>query len=538
MKRTWVLAVFLLAALILRASAFFRSVVDWDESLYLLMARSILEGNVPYTVVWDHKPPGIYFVFASVLFVFGDSIPALRILTSVVVGVTSYMLYCLGVALNKESRAPGLMAGGLYVVYSSSSAMRGLASNTELFYTLFTVCAFLVLFASRSRRKGLLAGLLLGLGFQIKYHVAFDFLAALLIAGGQILLEKPREPRLWAILRQWMLMILGFLLPFLAVISYFVIGGHFQEYVHSTFVANLIYVTDGQIDIVDAIRALRDQLIAHPLLWLSSSVSGLSLILARRDIAEERDKFFILTWLVAGFLGVLATRRLWDHDFLQILPAMCLLASYAVDEVLRLDMTKLQKAFVLSVALLSTSMLKPIHANIGKTVSSAYERYIEGTDEWKDAALLIAEYLDGRTESSDFIYIVDHQPVIYFLAHAQCPTRYPFPDHLTSPELARMAGIDPVAELHTIMSKAPLYVVRRRHTDTSSSLLYSTLDEYLATEYIYETSFYDRHEWDGVEVDLYRLKTRTEAPGRSSLISRDVIQWGVNKPALPSRIAP
>jgi len=43
----------------LRISTFFQSVIDWDESVYLLMSKSILDGNLPYIQVWDHKPPDI-----------------------------------------------------------------------------------------------------------------------------------------------------------------------------------------------------------------------------------------------------------------------------------------------------------------------------------------------------------------------------------------------------------------------------------------------------------------------------------------------
>jgi hypothetical protein len=460
----------------------------------------MLQGNAPYTAIWNNTPPGIYAIFAPVLFVFPDSILAIRVLTCAVVGLTAFLLYRLGVVLSKGDQAVGLTAAALYVLYSSSPTMGGLASNTEVFFNLFTVWAFLTLLAGKSEHRGFLAGLLFGVGFQIKYHVAFDFLAALLIAGEGVLAEgaKPR-----VILRQWGSMILGFSLPFLAVASTFLIAGHFQEYVHSAIVANLVYIAHCDADVRRALGMLVNQALAHPLLWLSSAFVGLRLVRERRNAYENRDGLFILIWLAVGLLGVLATRRFWDHYFLQVLPAMCLLAAYAVIEVLSLDMTRPQRAFALLIILFSTSMLNPVRANLNAAAQFAQQKYIEKTDEWKDTPLQIAEYLNERTESSDFIYIVDYQPVIYFLAHAQSPTRYPFPDHLTNPDLTDITGIDPVAELHTIMSESPLYVVRRRDPDNAPSSFYSTLDEHLANRYVHETAFRDR---DGIEVDLYRLR--------------------------------
>jgi 4-amino-4-deoxy-L-arabinose transferase-like glycosyltransferase len=494
MKCRWVLPAFLLAALVLRASSLFRSVVDWDESLYLLMARSMLEGNAPYTAIWNNTPPGIYAIFASVLAIFPNSIPAIRMLTCAVVGLTSLGLYRLGVVLSAGDQSPGLMAGGFYVLYSASPAMGGLASNTELFYTLLTVWAFLILLTSESLRKGWLVGLLLGIAFQIKYHVAFDFLAALLIIAAQIGFERTK---LRATLREWGSMLLGFLLPLLGVAASFLIVGHFQEYVRSALWANLIYVAGSNATVGHALTVLKDQILAHPLLWLSSILVGLELILERRETA--RYKPYILIWLALGLVGVLATRRFWDHYFLQVLPAMCLLTAYTVHGILKHDMTRLQRIAILTVILLATPMLGPIRENLNAAAEVVYQRFIERTDEWRDTPLRIAEYLDERTEASDYIYVADDQPVIYFLVDAQCPTRFPFPDHLTNPDLTGMTGTDPVAELHAIMAKSPRYVVRRRDPEHAPSPFYTALDECLAYGYVYETSFQDG------AVELYRL---------------------------------
>ena len=52
-----VFAGFLALTLWLRRFTYVLSALDWDESLYLLMARSLLEGHLPYTAIYDNKPP-------------------------------------------------------------------------------------------------------------------------------------------------------------------------------------------------------------------------------------------------------------------------------------------------------------------------------------------------------------------------------------------------------------------------------------------------------------------------------------------------
>ncbi len=82
--------------LFLRLPALPQAVIDWDESVYLLMARSMLQGHVPYTVVWDHKPPGLYVLFALAQLLFGQSVLAIRLLAVAAVTVSCWLLLLYG----------------------------------------------------------------------------------------------------------------------------------------------------------------------------------------------------------------------------------------------------------------------------------------------------------------------------------------------------------------------------------------------------------------------------------------------------------
>ena len=54
-------------ALATRLPYFFVDVIDWDESTFILMGHSLLKGFLPYTHLWDLKPPAIFFLFAGVI---------------------------------------------------------------------------------------------------------------------------------------------------------------------------------------------------------------------------------------------------------------------------------------------------------------------------------------------------------------------------------------------------------------------------------------------------------------------------------------
>ncbi len=183
MKKTdWLLfAFFLFLTFFLRFSSFFQSFIEWDEGLYLLVARNLINGDPPYTTVWDNKPPGIYVLFSLALVLLGNSVVSIRILTCVTISVTCYLLYRLGKVVSKNDSSIGLLAGILYVIFSIQTD--GLAGNTEIFFTPFVTFAFYLLLSDKDdfnkstnqqTSKLFNIGLLFGIALQIKQVVIFD----------------------------------------------------------------------------------------------------------------------------------------------------------------------------------------------------------------------------------------------------------------------------------------------------------------------------------------------------------------------------
>jgi len=87
---------------------------NWDEGTLILMARDILDGNLPYTNLWDIKPPGTYFAIAPFLSFFGESLFAARITVLVFLFVGSILVF--SIANIYSDRKVSLLAGILYLL--------------------------------------------------------------------------------------------------------------------------------------------------------------------------------------------------------------------------------------------------------------------------------------------------------------------------------------------------------------------------------------------------------------------------------------
>ena len=166
----------------MRLDSFRHTVLDPDEAIYVLMAESVVAGRTPYTEVWDHKPPGIYFLFAVVQRVCGRSIAALRLVTCLAVTISAFLLLCCGRFVLRRPAA-GYVAAAIYAAFSTANG--GLAANTEIFFTPFVVSGFYLLRRAQDGRheasRNLLlgaAGASFGIAAGIKYVVFFELCAA------------------------------------------------------------------------------------------------------------------------------------------------------------------------------------------------------------------------------------------------------------------------------------------------------------------------------------------------------------------------
>ena len=48
---------FIILVFLTQFSSIGNEVIDWDETDFILMGNSFYEGNLPYTELWDLKPP-------------------------------------------------------------------------------------------------------------------------------------------------------------------------------------------------------------------------------------------------------------------------------------------------------------------------------------------------------------------------------------------------------------------------------------------------------------------------------------------------
>jgi len=93
LKYKTVFLILFVVSLFIRLPFFFRDYIDRDESTFILMGQSWVDGHLPYTELWDLKPPITYLFFAGIIYAFGKSFLAIRLIGALIVAITAFYTY-------------------------------------------------------------------------------------------------------------------------------------------------------------------------------------------------------------------------------------------------------------------------------------------------------------------------------------------------------------------------------------------------------------------------------------------------------------
>jgi 4-amino-4-deoxy-L-arabinose transferase-like glycosyltransferase len=522
-KIDWLIfAGFVCLTFFLRFPAFFQSGIGPDESIYLLMARSLTEGKAPYTEFFDNKPIGIYVVFALALLVFGKSVLSIRIAAWIAVSITSFLLYRIGKVIGNDDHKVGLLAGTFYSFLTLGSG--GISSDTEIFFAPFVVFAFSLLFFRlvnpeephyQNKVTLLIIGLLMGIALQIKQVVLFEFIGIVILVGVN-LYSRYRHNISFFIkecFKGYIILVLGFFTPFICVIIYYILNGHFDAFAYANFSANLVRVGDQKWSIINFGIGFLIQVKTNLILWIALCLLPLYWLSSQDRNPEERKHLtYLIIWFAMAFLGVCAPKSFYVHYFLQLLPSLCLLSSYLIIKTIwsAREIGTTRRLLILALILV-TPLLNIVYPYLKVGTKSVYFRFVKGISNWGDDPAIVANYLKKQVKSEDYIYVVDYLSVIYFLVPAKIPTKYAYPPFLNS-DLAKVAGSNPVQELRSILAKKPVYIIKYKQNGIGSDPFYKELEESLKKNYAWEKEFivtadaFLDDEKATKSLELYRLK--------------------------------
>ncbi|TMM59284.1 glycosyltransferase [Maribacter algarum] len=173
LKLRTVFGILFAISLFVRLPFFFRDYIDRDESTFILMAQSWVDGNLPYTELWDLKPPIAFLFFAVIIYLFGKSFIAIRLAGVVIVALTAFFSY--RITENLAAKKTAFWVGIICVAFQSMfGSIQGVMS--EHICMVFLVPAIYIMMTKKEWHWLGLAGVLMGISIMVKLNMAYTLL--------------------------------------------------------------------------------------------------------------------------------------------------------------------------------------------------------------------------------------------------------------------------------------------------------------------------------------------------------------------------
>lgn len=317
-----------LAGLLYASIAFFVFVVTTfgygrDQGIYTVVARTVLDGGMPYRDAFDFKPPGIYLIYALARLVFGSWQGGIRVIEAL--GMIATVAVSMHLAERWwHNRLIGLVAGAMAMLVHAQLDFWHTA-QPETFGGMLTVFAIAV--GTREARSPLqygVCGAIFGLAGLLKPPLAGGG-AVLALWAAHHALELRAGWR--AAVRPVVCVFIGGALPFVAVLIWFWARGALDAMVETLFVFTPHYTRLGWEG--RGFFSLLGQAFYEWLLGYSSLVSFgllLALVLARA-VWAERHVGLLLAVVAVQILGVALQGKFFAYHYAGVWPVTALVGA-------------------------------------------------------------------------------------------------------------------------------------------------------------------------------------------------------------------
>jgi len=418
--------------------------LERDEGEYAYMGQLLLAGVLPYEQAANHKFPGTYLAYAVAMALFGETPRGVHLGLLAVNCGSVVLVFLLGRRLFGD--AAGVAAAAAYALLGLGVGVLGFAAHMTHFVVLPVLAGLVLLWrAIDSGRPGALlaAGAALGASVTVRQtslaYVAFAVVFWLLVQRRR--LDRATLARHGAVLAA------GVAAPVLVMLAHFAAAGALPELWRWTVAQALAYGT--QSGLADGLHAFlgnsREAIGSTVGVWLLALVGGARLARERSHAAG-----FVAGLLAAGAAATAAGLFFRPHYFVQVLPAVALLAGRTVGELAAgwRRGRKRSASRVAAAAAVGLAFAYPIVAQAPVLLTLSPDeavRRVYGRNPFPES-VEIGRWIREHSSPGDTVAVLGSEPQIYFYARRRAATSflyvYPLLEHHPNAHemQARMAG--------------------------------------------------------------------------------------------------
>ncbi|MBM3289147.1 MAG: hypothetical protein FJY92_03260 [Candidatus Hydrogenedentes bacterium] len=315
--------------------------LERDEGEYAYAGQLALQGVPPFVELYNMKMPGIYWAYAAVMAVFGQTPAGIRVGLLALNAATVLLAYRLGRRVFDPLASA--VAACTYAWLALGAGVMGPVAHAEHFVVFFVLLGLLCLPSpgGASAWRALLAGLFLGAAFTMKQHAA-----PFMVYGGVCMVAILLRERAVPVGKKCVhagLFALGAIAPFIAICAIMWNAGVFATFWFWTFTYARSYIS--QVPVRDAAQAFVDgTLRAAEHTWLCWLVA----VLGVAGLWRYRQRALLVGGLAAaGLVAISPGFYFREHYFILLLPAVAAFATMGAQVLAGLPGCRTRQAVVL-----------------------------------------------------------------------------------------------------------------------------------------------------------------------------------------------
>lgn len=429
--------------------------LERDEGEYAYMGQLILDGTPPYTEAYNMKFPGIYFIYAGILWLFGETHTAIHFCLLIVNVLSIILLYIF--ARTAYDGWVAAASASAFALLSMSYHVQGFWANAEHFILPFVIGANILLLSGLKKSRInyiLFSGILFGCAVLVKQHGAFfGFFgfAALLILLWQNKMynncrdvqlnvptdnknptpqNRPKTELLFNKKIYWKYILAyfgGVIIPLLLCFFYLAYAGVLEKFYLWTFIyakeySSIISVRDIKYNFIGGFQSIW---YFASLIWIIAGVGFITLFSSKYN---KQPGILIIGLLIAGIIALSVGFYFRPHYFILVLPAAALLFGIGIRFIFYIFSSAslpivryFPPIFTVMITILGTLaahwdvlyQFSPIE--VTQTVYPLYPF---------PYSLRIAEIIRERTSKEDRIAIIGNEPQFLFYSQRRSATSF------------------------------------------------------------------------------------------------------------------
>lgn len=402
-----------------------------DEGEYAYMAKLILDGHAPYTLAYNMKLPGTYFMYAIIMGIFGKSIVGVHVGLTIITLASMFIVF--SIAGNFFSKVGALIAtvsSGILGTSWTLLAQSAHATHFVTFFALLGIYVLLQLYKSEKNKllKYFISGVFFSLAFICKQSGLFFVLFGLTV----IIVKEFNPKSLLNLIKKLSIFTLGFVVPVAIMLCYFYFFGDFDKFWFWT--VKYLSKYGNQVPLADAPRMFKMGLSditasytseGYIALWIVALI-GIPLIFIHKG--PTQNKIILFSFLFFSFLTTIPGFYFRHHYFIPLIPAVALLIAVFFEFINNYIINTLKKpnllfgSFMVFLILLGTG----VNANIDylfKVNPNTACKIIYGKSPFVES-IRIGKFLEQNTTKDDKIAVLGSEPQICFYANRTSASGY------------------------------------------------------------------------------------------------------------------